>query len=247
MIVRTEEELEGLKKAGKAIGLIRDELIAFTKPGVTTKEIDVLAGKLFKEHGAVSAPKAHFDFPGNTCICVNTEVAHGIPGKQVIKEGDLVNIDVSGSVGPYFADTGRSFVVGTGDKKLHDLVEATDRIFEESLESIKVGSSIRQIGRSVGRLARKEGYKVIKNLTGHGVGHSLRDEPEHIFNYDEKQSRGIMEEGIVLAFEPFISTGAEQVYEQKDGWTLSTKDGSYVAQIEHTIVVTKDGLIITTA
>ncbi|MBS4192109.1 type I methionyl aminopeptidase [Bacillus sp. FJAT-49705] len=246
MIVKNEEELLALKEIGKIVASIRDELIARTKPGVTTKELDDYAGELFEKYGAISGPKGEYDFPGYTCISVNEEVAHGIPGSRVIKEGDLVNIDVSGSKNGYFADTGLSIVVGNSDQKLIELCETVQKAFEEGLKKIKAGSKLSMIGKVVNRTANQHGYTVIKNLTGHGIGRSLHEKPDHILNYFEPWDSQLLREGMVIAFEPFISTGAEHVIELDDGWTFVTPDKSLVAQCEHTIVVTKGEPIIIT-
>ncbi|KOP71137.1 methionine aminopeptidase [Bacillus sp. FJAT-21945] len=245
MIVKTEEDLNGLKEIGKIVALIRDELIAMTKPGITTKELDDYAGELFEKHGALSGPKGEYDFPGFTCISVNEEVAHGIPGKRVIQEGDLVNIDVSGSKNGYFADTGLSIVVGD-DQKLEKLCETAQLAFEEGLKKIKAGAKLSMIGKVVNRTANQHGYTVIKNLTGHGIGHSLHEKPDHILNYFEPWDSQLLKDGMVLAFEPFVSTRAEEVIELDDGWTFVTRDKSYVAQCEHTLIVTKGEPIILT-
>lgn len=245
MIVKTEEDLNGLKEIGKIVALIRDELIAMTKPGITTKELDDYAGELFEKHGALSGPKGEYDFPGYTCISVNEEVAHGIPGKRVIQEGDLVNIDVSGSKNGYFADTGLSIVVGD-DQRLEKLCETAQLAFEEGLKKIKAGAKLSMIGKVVNRTANQHGYTVIKNLTGHGIGRSLHEKPDHILNYFEPWDSQLLKDGMVLAFEPFVSTGAEEVIELDDGWTFVTRDKSYVAQCEHTLIVTKGEPIILT-
>jgi methionyl aminopeptidase len=245
MIVKTEEDLNGLKEIGKIVALIRDELIAMTKPGITTKELDDHAGELFEKHGALSGPKGEYDFPGFTCISVNEEVAHGIPGKRVIHEGDLVNIDVSGSKNGYFADTGLSFVVGQ-DEKLQDLCETAQKAFEEGLKKIRAGSKLSMIGKVVNRVANQHGYTVIKNLTGHGVGRSLHEKPDHILNYFEPWDTQLLKDGMVLAFEPFISTKEEEVIELEDGWTFVTPNKSLVAQCEHTVIVTKGEPIVVT-
>lgn len=140
MIAKTNEDFEALKEIGKIVARIRDELVRKTQPGVTTKELDELAGKLFEEEGAVSAPKSEYDFPGFTCISVGQEVAHGIPGNREIKDGDLVNIDVSGSKNGYFADTGLSFVVGNGKEELKQLCEVAKKAFDAGLVKAKPGS-----------------------------------------------------------------------------------------------------------
>jgi methionyl aminopeptidase len=246
MIAKTEQEIEGLKKIGKIVAEIREALKQATVPGKTTKEIDELAGRLFEEKNAISAPIDQYDFPGFTCISVNNEVAHGIPGSRVIKDGDLVNIDVSGSHGGYFADTGISFVVGTPDDKKQQLCDVAKSAFERAMVKVKAGSSLNQIGKAVEREAKSHGLTVIKNLTGHGIGKSLHEEPQHILNYYDAWDKTLLKEGMVLAVEPFISEKAEHIIESGDGWTFVTPDNSLVAQIEHTIIVTKGEPIILT-
>lgn len=246
MIAKTEEDFQGLKEAGKIMGTIRDEMVRKTLPGITTKELDDFAGELFEQYGAISGPKGEYDFPGFTCISVNDEVAHGIPGKRVIQEGDLVNIDVSGSKNGYFADTGLSFVVGEGDPILTKICEVAKKAFDAGLTKFKVGGKKNAIGKVVYQTARQNGLNVIMNLTGHGVGRALHEAPDHILNYYDAWDKELLKEGMVIAFEPFISAGAQEVYQKNDGWTYSTEEKSFVAQIEHTIIVTKEGPIIIT-
>lgn len=245
MIAKTEEDIKALKEIGKICASIRDELVQKTKPGITTKELDDLAGEMFEKAGALSAPKSEYDFPGYTCISVNEEVAHGIPGKRVIKEGDLVNIDVSGSKNGYFADTGISFVVGEGDEQKKKICDVAKEAFEAGLKKAKPGGRVNKLGKEVIQTARNQGLTVIMNLTGHGIGRTIHEKPDHIYNYHEQWDREILKDGMVIAFEPFISTDEEEVYQLDDGWTFVT-DHSFVAQYEHTIIVTKEGPIIIT-
>lgn len=247
MIVKTNEELEGLKAIGQIVAQVRDELQAMTKPGITTKELDNRAGELFEQLGAKSAPITEYDFPGYTCISVNEEVAHGIPGSRVINEGDLVNIDVSGCKDGYYADTGISFVVGESDDAMKQkVVDVALMAFEEAMKKVKPGTKLSQIGRAVNATARKNDVTVIKNLTGHGIGKSLHEEPQHVLNYYDPFEKTLLKEGMVLAVEPFISSKATIVGDGKDDWAFETSDNSYVAQIEHTIVVTKEGPLLLT-
>ncbi|WP_203248597.1 type I methionyl aminopeptidase [Sporosarcina beigongshangi] len=246
MIAKTEQDIEALKKIGKIVAEIREALKEATVPGKTTKEIDELAGRLFEEKGAISAPIDQYDFPGYTCISVNNEVAHGIPGARIIQDGDLVNIDVSGSYGGFFADTGISFVVGTPDDKKQQLCDVAASAFELAMTYVKAGSSLNRIGKAVEREAKNHGLAVIKNLTGHGIGKSLHEEPQHILNYYDPSDKTLLKDGMVLAVEPFISQKAEHIIESGDGWTFVTPDHSLVAQIEHTIIVTKGEPIILT-
>lgn len=245
MIAKTEEDFNGLKEIGKICGAIRDELVERAKPGITTKELDEIAGKMFEKAGAQSAPKGEYNFPGITCISINEEVAHGIPGKRIIQEGDLVNIDVSGSKNGYFADTGISFVVGNGEIMLQKICDAAKEAFDAGLEKAKPGSKKSVLGKAVHNVAKQHGLTVIKNLTGHGVGRAIHEAPDHIFNYYSHWDDEILKDGMVIAFEPFISTFEEEVYQSDDGWTYLT-DESFVAQYEHTIILTKEGPIITT-
>lgn len=245
MIAKTEEDFKGLKEIGEICGRIRDTLVEAAKPGITTKELDNMAGKMFKEAGAISAPKGEYNFPGYTCISMNEEVAHGIPGKRTVQEGDLVNIDVSGSKNGYFADTGISFVVGKGELILQEICDVAKEAFEAGLQKAKPGSKKSGLGKAAHNEAKKHGLTVIKNLTGHGVGRSIHEAPENIFSYYSRLNDEILKDGMVIAFEPFISTYEEEVFQSNDGWTFLT-DESFVAQYEHTIILTKDGPIVTT-
>ncbi|BBK27782.1 type I methionyl aminopeptidase [Staphylococcus arlettae] len=247
MIVKTNEELQALKDIGYICALIRDKMQEATVPGITTKELDDIAKELFEQHGALSAPIHDENFPGQTCISVNEEVAHGIPGKRVIREGDLVNIDVSALKNGYYADTGISFVVGEADNPMKQKVcDVALEAFDAAMTKVKPGTKLSQIGKAVHATARKNDVTVIKNLTGHGVGQSLHEAPSHVMNYYDPKDKTLLKEGTVIAVEPFISSNATFVTEGKNEWAFETKDKSYVAQIEHTVIVTKDGPLLTT-
>ncbi|WP_251554650.1 type I methionyl aminopeptidase [Neobacillus muris] len=245
MIAKTEADINGLKEIGRICAAIRDELVQRAKPGITTKELDEIAGEMFAKEGAASAPKGEYDFPGYTCISINEEVAHGIPGSRVIQEGDIVNIDVSGSKNGYFADTGISIVVGEGEEVLKKLCEVAKLAFEEGLKKAKPGSRKSGLGKAVYRTAKLHGFTVIMNLTGHGIGRTIHESPEYIYNYYEPSDDELLKDGMVIAFEPFISTLEEEVFEKGDEWTYITEK-SFVAQYEHTMILTKNGPIITT-
>lgn len=246
MIVKSKEELEGLKRIGDIVGLVRDELIKMARPGITTLELDQSGEKILKDHGARSAPEKDYGFPGAICICVEHEAAHGIPSERVLQEGDLINIDVSAEVDGYYGDTGASVVVGQGDEKLAKLCQCAEDALYKGLEKAKSGTKLNQIGRAIHKEALNNGFTVIRNLTGHGIGTHLHEEPDSISNYKASFENQIIKDGQVLAVETFISTGAEYVEEMDDGWTMATTDGSYVAQYEHTVVVTKGEPIILT-
>src|SRR5690625_4025791 len=242
MIVKRQEELEKLEEIGQICDRVLKATVEYAEVGMSTKELDDYAGKLLEEYGAKSAPISEYDFPGYTCISVNEEVAHGIPGPRKIKEGDIVNVDVSAVKDGYYSDTGISFIAGENEDPLKQkVIDVTEMAFEEALKKIKPGAKVSQIGRAVFNTARQNGLTVIKNLTGHGVGKSLHDQPQHIMNYYDPTDRTILKEGMVIAVEPFISSKATIVTDGKNDWAFETKDNSYVAQKEHTILVTADG------
>src|SRR5699024_10279253 len=202
---------------------------------------------LFEAHGAISAPIHDENFPGQTCISVNEEVAHGIPGKRKIREGDIVNIDVSALKDGYYADTGILFVVGEAHNPLkHEVCDVALEAFDAAMTKIKPGAKLSQIGKADHATARKNDLTVIKNLTGHGVGQSLHESPSHVMNYYDPKDKTLLKEGTVIAVEPFISSKATIVTEGKNEWAFETQDKSFVAQIEHTVIVTKEGPVLTT-
>ncbi len=246
MTIGSEEDLLALKRVGGVVSLVRDEMQKAVRPGMTTGELDMIGETLLNKYGARSAPRYEYDFPGATCISVNDEVAHGIPGDRVLQAGDLVNIDVSAELNSYFADTGATVVVGNGDEEKAALCNCSKRALDRAIFGARAGSRISGIGRAIQNEARENGYKVIRNLTGHGVGRRLHEEPDDILNYFEKHDRRLLTKGLVLAIESFVSSGAEYVIEDRGGWILRTPDKSLVAQFEHTIVVTDGEPVILT-
>ncbi|GGH86229.1 methionyl aminopeptidase [Pullulanibacillus pueri] len=246
MTVGGKEDIEGLKKIGKIVALTISEMKRQTRIGMTTKELDEIGGRFLKSHGAVSAPKVTYNFPGNTCISINQEVAHGIPGDRKIREGDLINIDVSAELGGYFADAGHSFQMPLFNPSLTRLCQHTYNTMMKVISSLKAGVKVNEIGRIIQREARKGGYKVIMNLCSHGIGKSLHEAPEEILPFYSKDDKRVLEEGSVITIEPFLSTGAEYAVESSDGWTLRLPDKGFCAQHEHTIIITRDQPIITT-
>ncbi|MBF0716005.1 type I methionyl aminopeptidase [Gemelliphila palaticanis] len=250
MIIKNAEQLEKMKEIGYICAKIRDTMKEKAVPGVSTKELDNIAKELFEKYGAKSAPITEYDFPGYTCISLNHQAAHGIPANnKILKDGDLLNIDVSGCKDGYYADTGVSFVVGKSDNPMKDKVcEVAKEAFFEGIKHAVAGKKINQIGKNVHKKIKEHKLEVIENLTGHGIGTSLHQEPQHVFNYFDPWDNLILKEGMCLAVEPFVSTKAKEVANSgRDDWELITKDGSFVAQYEHTIVIQsgKEPIILT--
>ena len=247
MSITSQAELIGLQQISQAVATTLRQMRAYARPGISTQELDEYGGRLLAEWGAKSAPKLTYGFPGWTCISVNNEVAHGIPSaSRTLREGDLVNIDVSAELNGYWADNGGSFVLGADLHQHQPLVDASRQILRTALHQIRGGVRIAEIGRLIETEARKAGYKVIKNLVGHGVGRSLHEEPSEIPCYYDRHNLKRFKKNSVVAVETFISTRATFAHQAPDGWTLVTRDGSFVAQHEHTIVITNGRPIILT-
>jgi methionyl aminopeptidase len=247
MSLKSEEELIGMQQISQVVGETLKLMQQYARPGMSTFELDQYGRQLLEQRGAKSAPKLTYGFPGWTCISLNDEVCHGIPSaKRFLQEGDLVNIDVSAELNGYWSDNGGSFVVGQDIHNHSALVEASKRILAKAISQISGGIRIAEIGRLIETEARKSGYRVIKNLAGHGVGRSLHEEPHEILCYYDRSNKTRFRKNSVVAIETFLSTKATYAHDKGDGWTLVAKD-SYAVQHEHTIVVTDGKPIILTA
>ena len=210
MTITTEEQLEKLKAIGRICAITRDAMASAMRVGMTTGELDEIGAKLLAEHGAQSAPILTYDFPGATCISVNEEIAHGIPGDRVLHEGDLVNIDVSAEKDGVFADCGSSFVLGQGDKRLVALCRDGKKAMWAGIGAVKAGAPLADVGNAIGKFAKKGGYTLIRNLASHGVGDSLHDEPSEIPTWPDRSERRRIVDGLVFTVEPFLSLGARE-------------------------------------
>jgi methionyl aminopeptidase len=187
-----------------------------------------------------------YQFPGATCISVSPVIAHGIPGGHVLRQDDLIHIDVSAELDGYYADTGASLTVSAARPEVGKLLEATKGTLWKALRAAKAGRPLNDIGKAVYQEARRRGFGVIYDLTGHGIGLSLHEQPREILNYSNPREKRILREGLVLAIEPFLTTGRGHVEKEDDGWSLRTVDNAIAAQFEHTIIVTKNEPIILT-
>lgn len=247
MIITSDEDLNALKRIGRIVGLTIQEMARQLEPGMTTAELDAIGRKFLESHGARSAPILVYDFPGATCISINDQAAHGIPGPQIVQAGDLVNIDVSAELDGFFADSGASFPVPPVTPLAQKLVDSTREALEKALGVARAGLPIQMVGRVVENFARERGFTIIKNLGGHGIGRKLHQEPSFIPHFYDRTEKRRFTEGTVLTLEPFLSTGATDVIEQADGWTLQTPGGELSAQFEHTMIITRGKPILLTA
>lgn len=236
-----------MKKVSEAVAITLKQMCQYAKPGMSTKQLDNYGAEILSDLGAKSAPYLTYGFPGFTCISVNNEFCHGIPSdSRILKEGDLINIDVSAEMGGYWSDNGNSFVLGEDIHQHKKLVNASKEILHKAIHNIKGGVRIADIGQLIESEAKKRGFKVIKNLTGHGVGKSLHEEPNEIANYKDRFNLSRFKKNSVVAIETFIATDSTYAETLQDGWTMVGNRGGFMAQHEHTIVVTDNKPMILT-
>lgn len=257
MKFKSEEDIKNIIENGKRMGEILEMLAALCRPGISTFEIDKEAEKMIKKAGgrpAFKGYKTHVSespFPATICACVNSEIVHGIPKKNVIlKDGDIFSIDIGmqwPARGGVFSDTALTIPIGKISEKAAKLIEVTRQALEKGLSAVKPGNSVASVGKAVESYVNSQGkYGIIRDLTGHGVGHAIHEDP-FIPNYYDRYLESIkFEPGMVVAIEPMISLGDWRVETMSDGWTIKMADNSLSAHFEHTVVVTKDGNIVAT-
>lgn len=246
MTIETEDDVAALKRIGRIVSQVLKQMLDAAEPGMTTRDLDALGEKLLAEQGARSAPRLVYDFPGATCISVNEEAAHGIPGDRIIRAGDMLNVDVSAELGGYFADTGGTRVVPPTNPQKTRLCHATRMALEQAMQQARAGRPLNGIGAAIQQTAKSHGFRVIENLASHGVGRALHEEPEHIPGYFDPKDSRVLSEGMVITIEPFLSTKSRIVTEADDGWTLVGARGNLSAQYEHTMIITRGEPIVVT-
>jgi methionyl aminopeptidase len=246
MSIESEYDLICLRKIGRIVANCLQHMASQLEPGITTLELDEVGRHFLEAHGAQSAPMLTYNFPGTTCISVNEEAAHGIPSTKILNAGDLVNIDVSAELNGYFADTGGSFIIPPESDIKKNLCLATKRALNLALKEARAGQKLNSIGRAIEKEARRNKLSIIENLGSHGVGRALHEDPGFIPNYFDPKDQRILKENQVITIEPFLSTGAREVFDTGDGWTLATSKKFLTAQYEHTLVITKGMPLIMT-
>jgi methionyl aminopeptidase len=246
MTIRNPIDWQGLRRAGALVAETIALLMEKARAGMTTEELDWEAEEHLRKHGARPAPALCYNFPGTACISVNNEAAHGVPSGRVLAEGDLVNVDVSLELDGYFADSGASFGLGPITAQQKKLLEAARLALEEGLAAVTAGAPIRAIADIYAEVAESRGFGLIRDLTGHGVGGWIHEEPKHVPDFGRRKDNRVFREGQVLTLEPFLTTGPEKTSLAADGWTLYIPKGHYSAQFEHSLVVTQGKPVILT-
>lgn len=248
--LKNDKEIQKIREAGHIVFLAHEAIKDAIRPGVTTKELDEIAEKLILAHGAVPSCKGYPEgssnpFPATCCMSVNDEIIHGIPSNRVLKDGDLLSVDIVADKDGYFADAARSYVVGKGNPKAEKLIKITEGCFWEGIKMAQIGKRISDISHAIQEYAEKNGYGVVREYQGHGVGFAMHEDPG-VPNFG-RPGRGIrLEEGLVLAIEPMINENSPEVCELDDGWTVITDDGGLSAHYENTVAITKNGPVILT-
>lgn len=246
MSIDTQKDLEALKEVGRIVRLVLNEMRKQVRAGVTTAEVDAAGSKVLEREGARSAPVMIYGFPAATCISVNEEVVHGIPSERVIAAGDLVKLDVTAEKDGYIADAAVTIPVIPVSEERLQLIGCAERAFYQGLLAVRAGNCVNEVGRMVEREVRRSGFSVIPQLSGHGVGRAIHEEPP-VPNYYDSRLRNRLTMGLVLTVEPIICMGSGRVKQEADGWTIKTEDGGFAAHYEHTVVVTNGAPLLLTA
>lgn len=246
MSIKSEADWRGLRRVAAVARETLDALEESVRAGITTLELDRVAARIFAQRGARSAPALVYGFPGTVLISVNDEIVHGIPGSRRLESGDLVKLDVTVEKDRYVADAARTVIVDRVSDAAARLRACAIAAFDASLAVARAGNKVSEIGKVVEREVARNGFTVVRGLSGHGVGRTIH-EPPTVHNYYVASQRDVLEEGMVLTIEPLISAGSADAVQGLDGWTLRTADGSLAAHHEHTLVITGGAPVLLTA
>ena len=244
MICKTEQDIEGMRKANKLVAEALQYAETLICPGISTYELDKKVEKFIIDNGAIPSFKGYDGYPGSICTSVNEVVVHGIPSKDVIlKEGDIISVDIGTLLDGYNGDAARTFAVGKISAEKQKLIDVTKQSFFEGVSKLKAGVRLGELSNAIQTYAESFGYGVVRELVGHGIGHNMHEEPE-VPNYGQKNKGIIVKENMCLAVEPMITMGKRYIYMKNDGWTIVTQDNLPAAHYENTLIVTRDGVEI---
>lgn len=238
---KTKDEIELLRESSLLVGKTLAEVAKLIKPGVTTAELDKVAEEFIRDNGAKPGFKGLYGCPSTLLCSVNEAVVHGLPTDRPLEEGDIVSIDCGTLKNDFYGDSAYTFMVGEVDPKVKKLLEVTKSCLEKGIEQARVGNTIGDIGFAVQLEAEKNGFSVVRDLVGHGLGRKLHEKPE-VPNFGKKGKGPTIQSGLVIAIEPMINMGRKEVVQLKDGWTIVTKDGKPSAHFEHDVAITDEGV-----
>ena len=247
IICRSASELQRMREAGRLVGEVLAELAGIVAPGVTTADLDAVAERRIARAGATAAFKGYHGYPATICASINEEVIHGIPsGRRLLKDGDIISIDVGASLNGYYGDSALTLPVGQVSEEAATLLRVTEEALYKAIERVRPGNRISDIGHAVQKHVEAYGFSVVREFVGHGIGQRMHEEPQ-VPNYGDPGRGPRLAEGMVLAIEPMVNAGKPAVKVLGDGWTAVTRDSSLSAHFEHTVAVTADGPWILTA
>ena len=238
--IRNQKEINLIKESSGMVFDVLESLNELITPGASPKDLDLFAENYIKNNGGTPAFKGYMGFPSTLCISVNEEVVHGIPSERLLKNGDIVSIDCGVLKNGFYGDSARTYAVGKISKELNNLLDVTKKSLSLGIKSAKTGGRLSDIGYAIQKYVEDNGFSVVRDLVGHGIGENLHEEPQ-IPNYGEKGEGIILKEGMCFAIEPMVNMGENEILTKKDGWTIYTKDIKPSAHFEHTIVVRKEG------
>jgi len=239
IVYKSEEEIDRIRKSARLVSLTLAEIARHLKPGMTTREIDLLAEAYIREHGAIPSFKNYQGYPASCCVSVNDRVVHGIPDAYKLREGDIVSVDCGVLLDGFHGDSAYTFAIGRVDEAVLSLMAATKTALYRGIEQAIAGNRVGDIAFAIQQYTEKQrGYGVVRELVGHGVGRELHEEPQ-VPNYGKRGTGVVLREGLVIAIEPMINLGTRKIYYLDDGWTVVTQDHKPSAHYEHTIVVRK--------
>ena len=245
MSINEPGEMVGMRAAGEVVRSMLDAMKEQVRPGITTAELDEVGASVMREQGAQSAPALVYGFPGVSCISLNDEAVHGIPGKRTLQQGDLIKLDVTIEKDGFMADAAVTVPVGEVTEERKNLVACAERAFAKAMLVTRAGFRVWEIGRAVEREVRRSGFSVIRELAGHGIGRTIHEEPR-VPNFPDAQSNQVLTEGLVITVEPIIAAGSGRVFIAPDKWTMVTSDHRPSAHYEHTLVITNGAPILLT-
>jgi len=246
MSINGPDELRGMRAAGAVVLIMLGAMRSAVRPGITTQELDEVGAGVMRQHGARSAPALVYGFPGVNCISLNEEAVHGIPGKRALQQGDLVKLDVTVEKDGFMADAAVTVPVGEVTEERQRLVACAERAFAKAMLVARAGFRVSEIGRVIEREVRRDGFSVIRDLGGHGIGRTIHEEPR-VPNYADPAANEVLTEGLVITVEPIIAAGSGRAFVAQDKWTVVTADRRPSAHYEHTLVITKGAPMLLTA
>lgn len=239
IILKSRQEIDVMRDAGKIVAYTHEVLREQIAPGITTRDLDTLAEETIRKQGGLPAFKGYGGFPASICASINEEVVHGIPGNRRLETGDIISIDIGSIYNGYYGDSAKTHPVGTVDEASLRLIDITRRSFYEGLKFCRTGNRLSDIGHAIQTFVEANGYSVVRDLVGHGIGTSMHEDPQ-VPNYGLPGKGPRLQPGMVLAIEPMVNAGTWHVETLLDNWTVVTVDGKRSAHYEHTIAITDD-------